>query len=75
MRTRQVCDHFGVSAFKEAISYNLMSVLRARREISIEEFPYGQYTVGSLSFDLNVQFLCEILCECTAYYRGRVSWG
>ena len=54
MRTRQVCDRFGVSAFKEAISYNLMSVLRAGREFSIEEFPYGQYTVGSLSFDLNV---------------------
>jgi len=66
MRARQLLDHFGVSAFKEAISYNLMSVLRARREISIEDFPYGQYTVESLSFGLNVQFLCGILCECIA---------
>ena len=43
-------------------SLSLMSVLRARHEISIEEFPYGQYTVESLSFDLRVQFLCETLC-------------
>lgn len=51
-----------------------MSVLRARHRISIEKFPYAQYMVESLSFDLNVQFLCETLCECTACYRSRVLW-
>ena len=35
----------------------------------------GQHTVEGLLFDFNLQFLCETLCERTAYRCSRISWG
>ena len=61
---------------EEAIFFfTLFSVLRARCEVIIGKFAYGRYTVEGLLFDFNLQFLCETLCERTAYHCSHISWG